>query len=674
MTKKTKLIIAAAAVLVVLAAGILVLYQFYQLPFLKAQNFMAADNTLILQEQDDGTLSLTWTEGINISRYRVELTQASNGSSKTLYSTSVETGTECVLPQFPRNERVTISVTGETAYRIPGQEKWRDSQSSVAVTGIFTPPAISELQWQADADAKTVNIQFSAGSSTACLIHTGSGSDEYTLYDTVESRRTAITFGEGKQLPMPSHSSPQQLGFSACTTADGYIHYGLISDTVTITREDLLGTALMLECTDQGNNVYHFSWNETKGETYQLQLLQPDGETWDTVYEIPQDGDRSYTTGHLDRYSDFEFRVVAIGGQTLPDSDFAATPDQASVSTGASVVYSAIWPQKELEVYSDTEKSSVLGTVKACSTYCVLDLKDGMFRIRYGHDTYGYIDSNYCFINLPDMIGDLCSYDISNSYSSVFMAHGYEIPTVTGTVITGYEQVELSENEYLVPLLYPVALKLEKAAFAAIEDGYKLKIYDSFRPRKATTAVYDQAKSLIEAPLPETTFSGEPMEEMPTVKEDEVLTYGNLITDHGRYTLNYFLARNGSRHNLGIAMDMTLEFLDSGEEVKMQSAIHDLSWYSELKRNNEYANKLSEIMTDAGFGTLVSEWWHFQDTDTQDALELEYTQNGVSPEGWFKDDTGWRYRLSNGSYYKNRTVSIADVEYTFGSDGYLVES
>ncbi len=680
MTKRIKGITAVlAALLIIVAAGALFFYQYYLVPFRNAQNQMVP-SPLTLREQADGTVHITWKAGQNVDRYRVELLRAIEAADPTapafeaLYTTHVTGATECLLPEFPRDEELTISITGEKAYHFPGEDKWRDSETPITVTAVFAKPAISDLQWLADADSKTVSIQFGMGEETTCRLYTVPDTGEPVFYDTLGTGSTTITFGEGMQFPMPGHDSVQRFAFSAYSQFPGYTHYGLVTDFITVTREDLLGTVLMLECVDQGNNVYAFHWNETKGETYQFQQLQSDGETWKTLYETGQNGERSYTTGHLKRYSDFTFRVVSVGGQTLPDSEFAASPAEAKVSTGASVVYSTIWPQKELEVYSDTQKTRTIGKVKASATYCVLDLKDGMFLIRYAKDTYGYIDSNYCLINLPDMIGSICSYNIANSYASVFMAHGYEIPTVTNTVIAGYERVQLSQNQYLVPLLYPAALKLEKAAFAAMEEGYKLKIYDSFRPRIASATVYQQAEKLVDQPIPENTFSGEPMKEMPTLQEGEVLTYGNLMTDYNRYTLNYFLAAGKSRHNLGVAVDLTLEKLGNGAEVEMQTDIHDLTWYSETKRNNKYANKLSQIMRAAGFGTLVSEWWHFQDGDAQSSLALEYTYNGVSPEGWMKDDTGWRYRRANGSFYKNRTVPIGGESYTFDSNGYLVES
>lgn len=685
MSKRVKWVAGVlTAILTVLAAAALFVYQYYVLPFRAAENQVRQKSPLVLREQDDGSLHITWTEGENVDRYLVEILRPVEETLPTdptapavqpevLYSTYVAGSTDCTLPQFPRDEELTIRITGEKAYHLPGEDRWRTSETCTEVTAVFTPPAISQLQWMADPDTKTVDITFSMGEETTCRLYTVSDTGETVFYDTLGTGSTSITFGEGMMFPMPDHEGKQVFAFSAYSEFPGYTHYGLVTETITVVREDLLGTLLFMECVDEGNNVFSFHWNETKGEHYELQLLQSD-DTWKTLYSTPRDGERSYTTGHLKRYSDFTYRVVAVGGQTMPDSEFAAEPAQASVTTGASVVYSTIWPQKKLDVYSDPQKTSVIGTVAASDAYCVMDFVDGLFMIRYADGVYGYIDSNYCLINLPDMIGNICSYDITNSYSSLYMAHGYEIPTVTDTVIVGYERVKVSGSQYLVPLLYPVAVKLEKAAFAAIEQGYKLKIYDSFRPRKATAAIYKEAENLAEQPIPEKTFSGEPNKEMPELKEDEVLTYFNLMTDYGRYTLNYFLAAGRSRHNLGIALDLTLEKISNGRDVLMQTAMHDLTWYSETKRNNSYSRKLASIMQGAGFGGLVSEWWHFQDNDAQSNLELEYTYDGVTPECWVKDDTGWRYRRANGSYYKSRTVPLEGKEYTFDENGYLIEN
>ena len=124
-------------------------------------------------------------------------------------------------------------------------------------------------------------------------------------------------------------------------------------------------------------------------------------------------------------------------------------------------------------------------------------------------------------------------------------------------------------------------------------------------------------------------------------------------------------------HNMGIALDLTLERVDNGEELEMQTEMHDLSIYSVISRDNEEAVLLDGIMKGAGFGGLTSEWWHFQDNETRQALNLNiYMWNGVSCAGYVADDTGWRYRNSDGSFLRDTTREIDGVSRTFDSDGY----
>ena len=483
---------------------------------------------------------------------------------------------------------------------------------------------------------------------------------------------TVVTFGEGKDYPMPAHGEVRQFTFDVLREDKNLIFQGYLHGRVSVIREDLLGTTLELNCTDEGNNVYSLSWNETKGEHYELQVLDTKQDTWVTIHTVEQTGIRRYTTPHLDRFRDYSFRVIAVGGQTLPDSDMAATPAEATVATGATAVYSTIWPLQKLDVYSDQNKTEVVTQVKGGTAFCVLDMKNGMFKIRYDATNYGWVDSNYCMINLPEYIGDLCEYNITNSYASIYMVHEYEIPEVTNTVIKGYEKVQMANKQQLVPLLYPAAVKLVNAAFAAKELGYTLKIYDSFRPQAATRSIYDLTLKIMNEPIPEANFTGKVLEDMPVLEEGQTLTYQQLMTDNNRYGLSNFLAKGTSNHNMGAALDLTLEKIKNGKEVEMQTSIHDLSWYSEVKKNNKDAKTLRTIMTAAGFGTLSSEWWHFQDNDALKNLGLKALVNGVTPSCWMADDDGWRYRRENGNYYKNTTKTIDGVKYTFDENGYVV--
>ncbi len=359
--------------------------------------------------------------------------------------------------------------------------------------------------------------------------------------------------------------------------------------------------------------------------------------------------------------------------------------NEFSVTATATPLYATVWTVCALDIYAAPDRADVIGTTTE-GAYCVLDETDGMFYVRFP-DGYGYIDSEYCLINLPDYLGDLVSYDIANSYSSLYTVHGYAIDHVTGTVVNGYGNVVLSSGEFLAPMLYPTARKLVTAALSARADGYRLKVVDAFRPLSATYDLFDWTSEILDDPVPDWTYSGAVQEEMPDVPllselqgdlpedeesaeesyEGQYLTYGLLMGD----SLDSFLASDVSYHNIGAALDVTLE--RNGMELKAQTSIHDLSAYSAVTRNNESSDRLMGYMESAGFIAMPSEWWHFVDVGSWDEVSASLRVNGVTPEGWVADENGFRYRLRSGGFCVNRRVTIDGVTYKFDADGYVRE-
>lgn len=686
--------------------------------------------------QGQGTIRFTWTEGLggNCDGYLLQILEPAessyNGEERLIWSTRLQ-DEEFTLPFVPWEKELIIRIRTYNDYVFPLQQyrRTRVSTDCLQMQGSFPMPRVENLTWEADPNADTVRVTFDMDKYTTARLYYKNTDGSLTQIGTLSSGDMTLFFGENGQFPVPDLEGSHSFVVDAYTRKDGYTYYGLITDGFSIVREDLLGTELLLNCVDEGTNDFTLTWNETKGERYEVQQYDEENKAWVTVHTVGRDEERTYYTGHLPRYSQFRYRVVALGGQTLPGTIFAAVPAEVQVETGASVVYSTIWPIQDLNVYSDPTKTEIIGTVYGADAFCVLDVEEDLFYVRTD-DGYGYIDSRYCMINLPEMIGDLCWYNITNSYASLYMAHEFEIPEVTNTVIKGYEDIQIDEDEYLVPLLYPVAQRLEKAAFAAREEGYVLKIYDSFRPRKATVDLYEKASKLEDSPIPDYTFvypknpvTGEKAprpEKDPVTGEDLPLgtiwhefleiempepppteptdpnapteppeptdpnaptepvddgrpTYSELMTDYDRYPLYYFLANGTSRHNQGIAMDLTIADLETGKDVEMQTSIHDLTWYSELENNNKEAKLLAKIMEGAGFTGLISEWWHFQDNDVWYDLEPEHLWYGVSAECWMADDHGWRYRRYNGYCFADCSREIDGVVYTFDEEGYVID-
>ncbi len=674
------LCITAAAILLGVVAVILLTGLY--LPYRNAENTMDPNGVMTLTQQEDGKLLLQWPEGINADSYTLTV----NRGEEKLYAYTTKS-CEQILPALSGDE-VTLTVLSSKSFG----DKLRAGTHTLSATVDPDAPGVSDVQWEVRQETGEMDIRFHLQDADRCRMELLDGAGQVCHTQDLDKEETAVQFGQDG-FPLPEHDIPYTVIFSASRETPNLVYYGTVCEEFTLDRQAFLGTELELTVEELGNNAYKLSWNETKGEGY-LAEISSDGKSWETLTQIPKAGERIFTTDHLDIFKDYSFRVTAQDQEPI-------LSNTETVTTGARAVYSTIWALQELEVYADPEKSQVLGKTNGDQAYCVLEETDGLFGIRFEGQT-GYIDSNYCMINLPEYMGDLCLYKITNSYASWYMVHEYYIPEVTDTVIKGYENIKVGEESYMVPLLYPTAKKLVNAAFAAKEQGYKIKIYDSFRPREATLSIYDLTNAIIHNALPEETHirleikealiqKGQwppktetapeetlpdetvPGETVPEVTEPEkpVVTYYMEMTDSGRYALSNFLAKGRSNHNFGIAMDMTLVSIKTGEEVQMQTMIHDLSWYSEVEKNNDMAKKLKNIMLGAGFGGLTSEWWHFQDNDSKAELTLEARQKGVSPECWMKDSTGWRYRTAKGTYYKSCTKTINGESYTFDKNGYV---
>lgn len=640
----------------------------YWRPYRKAANTMPQTGHMTLNRDLDGTLYLFWPEGVNQDRYHV---QVLNGDEVLFEQWT--SGAGCTLTDIPEDAYLKIVVSSGKTYRRPLSRKDRirmGEESLIALVNL-TSPQVQDLTWKADPETKTVKITFGLEQNTMGRMYQVAQDGTCTELQVLEVGDVLLTMGEGGDFPIPEGDQKLTLAFDAYRFSPGMIYYGPLTETLSIGREDLLARELELECTDDGHNVFTLTWGETKGEYYEVQQFEPVTQSWRSISRIEADQPRSYSTGHLSRHCEFRFRVVALGGQTIENSDYAAVSEEVTVTTGASLIYSTIWPIQEIELYSDPQKTETLGKVKPGKAYCILEEQEGMFKIRHGLDM-GYVDSNYCMINLPDYLGELCIYDISNSNRSKFTIHEYELPSYTGKVFPGYERVQLRRGQQLVPLLYPVAQRLEKAAASAAEKGFKLKIYDAYRPQKATKALYQEIIVLKDQLLPQTTYTGATPDEMPVLTPGQMVNYGELMTNFGKTSFASLVPENKSVLNQGLGLEVALADYATGNELQAQTTIHDLSWFSAKSRNNVHTQALAAIMEGAGFTADRHQWWQFYDAAALNELKPAYLANGVTPEGWMADDQGWRYRRDDGEFYSNCTMTIEGVSYTFGELGYLV--
>ncbi len=134
------------------------------------------------------------------------------------------------------------------------------------------------------------------------------------------------------------------------------------------------------------------------------------------------------------------------------------------------------------------------------------------------------------------------------------------------------------------------AEKLAAANSEAATRGYRIKVWDAYRPADVQMLMWENSPGGVYVAHPDV----------------------------------------GSDHNRGAAVDVTL--VDkSGEELVMPTEFDDFTekasrnypgMTEEAKSNMEY---LTEIMVKNGFTVIQSEWWHFNDTDVSSYPHLDIT-------------------------------------------------
>ena len=148
----------------------------------------------------------------------------------------------------------------------------------------------------------------------------------------------------------------------------------------------------------------------------------------------------------------------------------------------------------------------------------------------------------------------------------------------------------------------PVAIMTVKAANALkevsdelAEKGYRLKIYDAYRPQRAVNHFIRWAENVEDVRMKPYFY--------PDVPKSEL------------FEREYIMARSG--HSRGSTVDLTLLDVKTGKELDMGGVF---DWFGELSQPDyenitpqQKANRLilREAMLKHGFAPLDSEWWHF---------------------------------------------------------------
>jgi zinc D-Ala-D-Ala dipeptidase len=145
----------------------------------------------------------------------------------------------------------------------------------------------------------------------------------------------------------------------------------------------------------------------------------------------------------------------------------------------------------------------------------------------------------------------------------------------TGAPLPGYEAPRALLRQEVAAALGRVQARLQS-------DGLGLRVFDAYRPVRATLAMVDWAKR----------------------------------TGQKRLLESGFIAER-SRHNLGVAVDLTMVDLVTGTEVPMGTTFDNFTAAAATMTNAiggealHYRQILVQTMESEGFSSYAQAWWHF---------------------------------------------------------------
>jgi D-alanyl-D-alanine dipeptidase len=174
----------------------------------------------------------------------------------------------------------------------------------------------------------------------------------------------------------------------------------------------------------------------------------------------------------------------------------------------------------------------------------------------------------------PDAVADTLLAEVSRIDSSIVVDLRYATSNnFTGAPLPGY----LANRAYL---RREAAVALSRVQRDLRPRGLGIKIFDAYRPVRATLAMVDWTQR---------------------VNRPDLLTDG------------YIASR--SRHNLGLAIDLTLIDLATGRELEMGTPFDTFSAAAHTANASGVAaanrQKLKAAMEREGFVNYDQEWWHF---------------------------------------------------------------
>ena len=213
---------------------------------------------------------------------------------------------------------------------------------------------------------------------------------------------------------------------------------------------------------------------------------------------------------------------------------------------------------------------------KWMTLFLAMLMMTGMLTV-FAEEEMIYSDDASGFVLLSDAVPD-----------AILEIRYYSTYNFIGDRIDGYE-------EPVALLTREAAAALKEVSDELVAKGYRLKIYDAYRPQMAVSHFMRWALDFEDTRMKEYFY--------PELEKDVLFPLG-YIAEH-------------SGHSRGSTVDLTLFDMPTEKEVDMGGTF---DYFGELSHpdykditDEQYENRmlLRKVMLDHGFKPLPEEWWHF---------------------------------------------------------------
>ncbi len=224
------------------------------------------------------------------------------------------------------------------------------------------------------------------------------------------------------------------------------------------------------------------------------------------------------------------------------------------------------------------------------AVYAELPIETGMAKTNFEN----YVDAYSHLVDIRKYFNVYSSKEESNDGVNL-STYDIKVSMKLSTSDTSIGEPFYDSNLCLVQ--YDILPKLKKAVEMFRQDGYMIVIYDAYRPTSVQQRWFD------------------------------VVQVHKWVADPS--------IGMGGVHDRGTALDISLIDVSTGKELEMPTPMHTFSEESarystamtQTERNN--MDYMLNVMVECGFTYINSEWWHFQDVDTQFYLPTDHPLDTV---------------------------------------------